>query len=291
LGFKATRFLVHTLIVSFFVVTHLFFDMHQHPPHRLYVRDVSDDVVLELQVILQLLPDMLRAYLGRITVTLVQLPSPEAAEQWASAMQSTRVELEKKLQNERAAAAALSQTRQDEISEEEVRVKAREGKKITGLGFRFEEARGSAAAAQRESETAAEIVICQSREQAALRETERNTVELSDIMARIQAVRMQLWKLEEDECESALLEERLASELEQLQLKSQTGPENLQHSSLHSEILGVPLAAASSSDALSETSLSYLPHDLILRVNAVMDQARDAARMTMSSDFSISLQE
>jgi hypothetical protein len=198
-------------------------------------------------------------------VTVAQLPSLEEAEQWAAAMQNTRVELEQKLRDERAAAIALLR-RQEETSEEEARVKAR----------------GVAAAAQTQADAAAETLVRRPEDQSSLQD-ERNASQeaersdLCDVMARVQSLQARLRKLKEDEIESTLQEERLALELEQLRQKSQTFLKTPQQHPVDT----ASSAEAASSAFISETALSNLPHDLTLRVNAVLDKASGAVRLIL----------
>ena len=90
-------------------------------------------------------------------------------------MQSTRVELEQKLRDERRAAAAAARSQETAVAEE-ARIKAND----------------AVAAAQREAAAAAEIVLYRDREQSATQENANITAEISDVMTRVHLMKTQL---------------------------------------------------------------------------------------------------
>lgn len=156
-------------------------------------------------------------------VTPGQLPSREAAEEWVACVRVARMDFEQKLLFEREAAAA---------------------------------------AEQRIAAATADIVHNQKRENFAVQEAERSAAELRDVMSSVEAIQAQLPQLEKMSHECALLERRLALELQMLQLDAANADEEAQSSG----------SAAPPVAPQSSAALSHLPHDLVARVNAVLDK-------------------
>jgi hypothetical protein len=155
-------------------------------------------------------------------VTPGQLPSREAAEEWVACVRVARMDFEQKLSLEREAAAAE----------------------------------------QRIAAATADIVHNQKRENFAVQEAEGSAAELRDVMSSVEAIQAQLPQLEKMSHECALLERRLALELQMLQLDAANADEEAQSSG----------SAAPPVAPQSSAALSHLPHDLVARVNAVLDK-------------------
>lgn len=170
-------------------------------------------------------------------------------------MQSTRVELEQKLRDERRAAAAEARSQEAAVAED-ARIKAND----------------AVAAAQREAAAAAEIVLNRDREQSATQENANITAEISDVMTRVHLMKTQLRGLEQAAYDCTLQEECLALELEQMHQKSQDFLEGQQPPSSDASS-SATAAAAASSQASPVVALAGLPQDMIPRVNAVLDKA------------------
>ncbi len=236
-----------------------------------------------------------------MTVLLLQLTSKETAEAWASAMQRTRAEFEQKLRRERDAAVAFPPRQQEILAQEEIlfqeEISAEEeisaGEEISAVEeilaveeisaeeeISTQESRSvrkeAASSARGEADTAAEIFLCRDREQTALQEADRITSEIDEVMARVQASRARLWKLEEEEYDSVLQEERLTLELEQVQQKSQA------YLGMKPSLDVSSSDAAASSTSTSDAAQSSLPHELVVRVNAVLDKVSGDVQMILS---------
>ena len=124
------------------------------------------------------------------------------------------------------------------------------------------EREAAAAAEQRIAAATADILHNEQRENFAAREAERSAAELRDVMSRVEAIQAQLPQVEKMSHECSLLQRRLALELQMLQVDAANADEEAQSSGS-----AAPPVAPQSSPALS-----HLPHDLVARVNAVLDK-------------------
>jgi hypothetical protein len=116
---------------------------------------------------------------------------------------------------------------------------------------------------QRIAAATADILRSRDREKSAVEEAGKSAAELNDVMLSVERIQAQLPQLEKMSQDCSVLERRLALELQTLQL-------NVVNANIES------LSCGSAVVSQSSAAFSHLPHDLVARVNAVLDKVPDS---------------
>ncbi len=120
-----------------------------------------------------------------------------------------------------------------------------------------------AAADQKIAAATADILRSRDREKCAVEEAGKSVAELHDVMLSVETIQAQLLQLEKMSQDCSILERRLALELQTLQLDAVNA--NIESPSCGSAVV-----------SQSSAAFSHLPHDLVARVNAVLDKVHDS---------------